>query len=82
MDDYLNFQFILSSCGCIGSKFKVVVAVAGPDEPFCPRTLHRGRTMTSATTFVNEDFRDRDFFVFFLTGDLFYNFILRRKRDQ
>jgi len=27
MDDYLNFQFILGSCGCIGSKFKVVVGL-------------------------------------------------------
>jgi len=38
MDDYLNFQFILSSCGCIGSKFKVVVGLPlpGRTNPFVP----------------------------------------------
>ena len=38
MDDYLKFQFILSSCGCIGSKFKVGVRLPlpGGTNPFVP----------------------------------------------
>ena len=38
VDVYLNFQFILSSCGWIGSKFVVVVGLPLPrrTNPFVP----------------------------------------------